>query len=74
MAYALAPQINSRPWSFGFVSIRSSSRYLSGSLNFSKFRSDLAYSSVGKLIRATGEASFRRVEDEKEEEETNFKS
>ncbi|XP_038876687.1 uncharacterized protein LOC120069080 isoform X3 [Benincasa hispida] len=69
MAYAVAPQIHSRPWSFGFVSsIGSSNGYLSGSLNLRKFQSDVPYSSVGRLTRATGEASFRRVEDEEEEE------
>lgn len=65
MAYALAPQISTRPWSFGFVivSVRASSPHESRSLNFRKFRSDILYSSVGKLTRATGEASFRRVAD-----------
>lgn len=69
MAYALAPQINSRPWSFGFVTVHASSLCLSRSLNFNKFRRDILYSSVGKLTRATGEPSFRRVADEEEEEE-----
>lgn len=69
MAYALAPVINTRPWSFGFVTTASSTRYLSGSLNLTTFRRDVSYSSVGKLTRATGEASFRRVENEDKEEE-----
>ncbi|XP_008447062.1 uncharacterized protein LOC103489616 [Cucumis melo] len=65
MAYALAPV----RWSFGFVTTASSTRYLSGSLNLTTFRRDVSYSSVGKLTRATGEASFRRVENEDKEEE-----
>ena len=69
MAYALAPVINIRPWSFGFVTTASSIRYLSRSLNLSTFRRYVPYSSVGKLTKATGDASFRRVEDEDEEEE-----
>ena len=69
MAYALAPQIYARPWSFGVVNICRSRRYLCSSLNFTKIQSDFRYSSVGKLTRATGDPSFRSVEEGVEEKE-----
>ncbi|XP_022147906.1 uncharacterized protein LOC111016725 isoform X2 [Momordica charantia] len=68
MAYAHAPQINSRPWSSVLVTMRARSLCPFGSLNFRKFGRDEICSPTGKLTRATGDGSFRRVADEEEKE------